>query len=94
MSYISGQFQKEYTITVICLGGCKKQEIEKLKRLGIFELIIVELNDVLSCKFQNKSIVDFIENELKKCKSSLAIFRQQVMVVCWQQDWLFVFLVD
>ena len=74
MSYISGQFQKEYTITVICLGGCKKQEIEKLKRLGISELIIVELNDVLSCKFQNKSIVDFIENELKRRKSSLAIF--------------------
>lgn len=74
VSYISGQFQKEYTITVICLGGCKKQEIEKLKRLGISELIIVELNDVLSCKFQNKSIVDFIENELKRRKSSLAIF--------------------
>ena len=74
VSYISGQFQKEYAITVICLGGCKKQEIEKLKRLGISELIIVELNDVLSCEFQNKSIVDFIENELKRCKSSLAIF--------------------
>lgn len=74
VSYISGQFQKESTITVICIGGCSKQEIEELKKLGISELIIVELNDVLSFKFQKKSIIDFIENVLKKYKSSLAVF--------------------
>lgn len=74
VSYISGQFQKNYLITVACIGGSSKQENERFKKYGISQLILLEIHEDFNYRSQKKYLVDFVEEVLKNSGFSLVVF--------------------